>query len=103
MQSVKVVKGKEYLLVHCHFVEGSTAKGCHVVIQVINAYTSAKIETKRYNIPRKYGREDVSSCLDLEHQTAAADVNIYDWEEDGTVGSLSVPPIFEKGSGIHCM
>lgn len=103
MQSVKVVKGEEYLLVHCHFVEGSTAKGCHVVIQVINAYTSAKIETKRYNIPRKYGREDMSSCLDLEHQTAAADVNIYDWEEDGTVGSLPVPPIFEKGSGIHCM
>ena len=68
MQSVNVLKGEEYALVQCHFAEGSTLKGCHVKIQVINAYTSVGIEIERYNIPRSAHREDGSFCLDLEHQ-----------------------------------
>ena len=102
VQSVNVLKGEEYVLVQCRFAEGSMSKGCHVEMQVINAYTSARIRIERYNIPRSAHGEDGSFCLDLEHQAAVGFINVYDWEENGTIGSLPVPPTFEKESGTHC-
>ena len=102
VQSVNVLKGEEYVLVQCRFAEGSMSKGCHVEIQVINAYTSARIQIERYNIPRIAHGEDGSFCLDLEHQAAVGFINVYDWEENGTIGSLPIPPTFEKESGTHC-
>ena len=86
----------------CHFAEGSQALGCHVQLNFSNDFQT-------WNISRE--DKSLTSCVILEVNTACypSDCNlsqayIYDWEADGTVGTLSVSveTVFSEGALYVC-
>ena len=86
----------------CHFAEGSQALGCHVQINFSNDFHT-------WNISRE--DESLTTCVVLQVNTTCypSDCNlsqgyIYDWEADGTVGTLSVPveTIFSEEASKAC-
>ena len=75
--------------VTCHFAEGTQALGCHVQLNFSNDFQTCNIS-----------REDeaLTSCVVLQIDTTCyssdcslSQAYIYDWEANGTVGTLSVP------------
>ena len=83
------VQNNQTVAVTCHFAEGSQALGCHVQLNFSNDFQT-------WNISRE--DESLTSCVVLEVNTTCypsdcnlSQVYIYDWEADGTVGTLPVP------------
>lgn len=83
----------------CRFAKGSTAKGCHIEIEYENSYTSTKLHQNSLNVPMEDATLESSTCLELK---SLGRVRVYDWLEDGTVGSIAVTPIFKEGSDSVC-
>ena len=74
--------------VTCHFAEGSQALGCHVQLNFSN-------DTRSRTISREDG--SLTSCTVLEVNAGCfsaycyqSQLNVYDWEADGTVGTLPI-------------
>ena len=69
--------------VTCHFAEGSQALGCHVQL-------SFSSDSEAVNI----SREDRSLiiCQEIKtHFPSQSQLYVYDWEADGTMGTLPIP------------
>lgn len=81
---------------------GSNAKGCNVVIQYVNHYKNDDTQELSYDIPMDSSIYEGSTCIELAPSTSLRNVRIYDWEEDGSVGSVNTTPVFHKGSDTHC-
>ena len=82
-------ENNQTVVVTCHFAEGSQALGCHVQLDFSKDFQTLNIS-----------REDKSltSCVVLKVNTTCyssdcslSQAYVYDWEADGTVGTLSVP------------
>ena len=75
--------------VTCHFAEGSQALGCHVQL-------SFSSDSEAVNISRE-DRGDRSLIIRQEIKTHfpshcyQSQLYVYDWEADGTVGTLPIP------------
>ena len=85
--------------VTCHFAEGSQALGCQV-------HLSFSSDSQAVNI----SREDTSLIIHQEIKTHFpahcyhSQLYVYDWEADGTVGTLptSVKAILSAGASEAC-
>ena len=86
----------------CHFAEGSQALGCHVQLNFSNDFQT-------WNISRE--DESLTSCTVLQVNITCypSDCNlsqayVYDWEADGTVGTLPVPvaTVFSEEASKAC-
>ena len=86
----------------CRFAKGSVAKGCHIVIEYVNTYTSVKLDVNTLNVAVEDASFESSTCVELESPASLSRIRVYDWLKDGTVGSVAVIPIFKKGSDSVC-
>ena len=89
VQLAKIQFDNQTVAVTCHFAEGSQALGCHVQLNFSNDFQT-------WNISRE--DELLISCVILQVNTTCyssdcslSQAYIYDWEADGTVGTLPVP------------
>ena len=76
--SICQVEGTNNYSIKCSYVEGSDARGCVVSIMVLRNVTT----TARSN------SEGVT--VELVNVTHYNEVVVYDWESDGTFGTLAV-------------
>ena len=87
------------LAVTCHFAEGSQALGCHV--QLIFSSDSQAVNISRVNksliIRQEIKTHFPSHCYQSQ-------LYVYDWEADGTVGTLPIPVemVFSEGALEAC-
>ena len=90
------------VIVTCHFAEGSQALGCHVQLNF-----SKNFQT--WNISRE--DESLTTCTVLQMNMSCypsgyilSQAYVYDWEADGTVGTLSVPvaTVFSEEASKAC-
>ena len=83
----------------CHFAEGSQALGCHV--QLNFSSDSQAVNISRVNrsliICQKIKTHFPSHCYQSH-------VYVYDWEADGTVGTLPIPveTVLSEGDSEAC-
>ena len=72
--------------VTCHFAEGSQALGCHMQLNFSNDYQAV-------NISREGGLLTAHQFIEthLPAHCYQSQLYVYDWEADGTVGTLPVP------------
>ena len=72
--------------VTCHFAEGSQALGCHIQLSFSNDYQAV-------NISREGGLLIAHQFIEthLPAHCYQSQLYVYDWEADGTVGTLPVP------------
>ena len=88
------------LAVTCHFAEGFQALGCHVQLSFYNDYQAM-------NISREGGLL-IAHQLIKTHFPAhcyQSQLSVYDWEADGTVGTLPIPVEtigFSEGGSEAC-
>ena len=87
------VENQNTFMVRCHFMEGSDAQGCMVVIQ-----STYKNET--VNIIRKYHVDDIAEVkVNVAEPTSCYHgVYAFDIEYNGSVGTLAVPGQLVKDS-----
>ena len=69
--------------VTCHFAEGSQALGCH-------AELSFSSDSQAENISR-VNRSFIACWLIKTHFPSQSQLYVYDWEADGTIGTLPIP------------
>ena len=85
--------------VTCHFAEGSQALGCHVQLSFSNDYQAV-------NISRENGLINAHQCIEthLPSHCYRSQLYVYDWEADGTVGTLPVPveTMLSEGASAAC-
>ena len=87
------------LAVACHFAEGSQALGCHV--QLIFSSDSEAVNISRVNrsliVRQEIKTHFPSHCYQSQFY-------VYDWEADGTVGTLPIPVevVFSEGTLEAC-
>ena len=79
-------ENNQTVAVTCYFAEGSQALGCHVKLRFLNDYQALNI----YRVDRSF-----IACQEIETHFPAhcyqSQLYVYDWEADGTVGTLPVP------------
>ena len=87
------------LLVTCHFAEGSQALGCHVQLNFSNDYQAV-------NISREGGLLTAHQFIETHFPAHCyrSQLYVYDWEADGTVGTLPVPveTMLSEGASAPC-
>ena len=87
------------LLVTCHFAEGSQALGCHVQLSFSNDYQAV-------NISREGGLLTSHQFIETHFPAHCyqSQLYVYDWEADGTVGTLPVPveTMLSEGASAAC-
>ena len=85
--------------VTCHFAEGSQALGCHVQLNFSNDYQAV-------NISREGGLLTAHQFIEthLPAHCYQSQLYVYDWEDDGTVGTLPVPveTMLSEGASAPC-
>ena len=85
------------IAVTCYFAEGSQALGCHV--QLIFSSDSLALNISRVNrsliIRQEIKTRFPSHCYQSQFY-------VYDWEADGTVGTLPVETVFSEGALEAC-
>ena len=79
-----VLEGARHVMITCHFVPGSKAKGCFVQIRLVS--TSPKV----LYISRLPGSHFVTQCVHLPPNSPTKSFSIRDWKFDGSTGPLSV-------------
>lgn len=103
VQRVEVTQGEECILVNCYFAQGSSAQGCVVVMKIVNSHTSQHLHIWRYNITLDTNTQSGGIHVHLEPITTAIDIQVYDWQENGRLGSLSIPPLIKHSPDMTCM
>ena len=87
------------LLVTCHFAEGSQALGCHVQLSFSNDYQAV-------NISREGGLLTAYQFIETHFPAHCyrSQLYVYDWEADGTVGTVPVPveTMLSEGASAPC-
>ncbi len=71
--------------VQCTFVAGSEAKGCFVELKYNNTVYVV------LNMSRDSGSSSVNISGAVPMPAHCYDIVVYDWEQDGTMGNLSIP------------
>ena len=85
----------------CHFAEGSQALGCHIKLSFLN-------DSQTFNISREGKSLTLCDILPVNTTCYPSDsyqsqVYVFDWEADGTMGTLPVPVelvLSEKASDV---
>ena len=87
------------LAVTCHFAEGSQALGCHVQLNFSN--DSRALSISRVNSSLIICREIKTQFPSHYYQSQ---LYVYDWEADGTLGTLPIPveTVFSEGASEAC-
>ena len=103
VQSAEVqYDNSQTVAVTCQFAEGSQALGCHVQLNFSNDFQT-------WNISRE--KESLTTCVVLEVKITCypfdcnlSQLYIYDWEADGTVGTLPVlvETMLSEGASAPC-
>ena len=95
----RIYKGAHHILIVCHFTRGSHAKGCHVRLKILNAYTSEKVKTKTMKLKAHMERSsETRECIKLNKNLALGGVEVHDWKEDGRIGAFQVMMLQTKKS-----
>ena len=87
------------LAVTCYFAEGSQAFGCHVQL-------SFSIDSQAVNISRE--DRSLKICQEIKTHFPShcyqSQLYVYDWEADGTVGTLPIPveTVFSEEASKAC-
>lgn len=102
VQWVHVVKGSHRVLITCHFVPGTRAKGCRIAAQVMNAQMSAQVKTRHFIIRRLYGVNEASKCIKLDNRLSLGCVEVVDWKENGELGAIRVATAIEESPYTPC-
>ena len=102
VQRVEVIQGDECVLVNCYFAQGSSAQGCVVVMKIVNSHTSQHLHIWRYNITQDTNTQSGGVHVHLEPITTAIDIQVYDWQESGRPGSLSISPLIKHAPDMSC-
>ena len=87
VQDTQVKYDTQTVAVTCYFAEGSQALGCHVQLNFCN-------DRETLNISRSFGSLVAQLEINktqLPPQCYQLQLSIYDWEADGTVGTLPIP------------
>lgn len=87
------MQGERSIQLYCGFADGFTARGCHVVVHLFDAYTNSP-GARSFNIPAEVGTE----CFELHPFTTPLRVEVYDWKWDDSVGLVSISPKHATGS-----
>ena len=86
VQDAQVEYDSQNVTVTCHFAEGSQALGCHVQLHFSS-------DLQAHNISRSVGslvaQREIKT--QLPPQCYQLQLSVYDWEADGTVGTLPIP------------
>lgn len=86
VQNAQVKYDKQTVVVTCYFAEGSQALGCHVQLNFCN-------DRETLNISRSFGSLVAQLEINktqLPPQCYQLQLSVYDWEADGTVGTLPI-------------
>ena len=86
MQYAQVEYDSQTVAVICHFAEGSQALGCHVQLNFCN-------DPQVFNISREDGSLIAQQETQLPPHCYQLQLHVYDWEADGTVGTLLINPV----------
>lgn len=80
------------LSITCHFLPGSTAKGCLVVLSPEDE-SSLEYKQLSQNILRSNFSHQASGVLQLSKEICCTGytLSIYDWEEDGSYSDIVLP------------
>lgn len=88
-----IVRGPDNLMVTCHFITGSKAKGCLIKIR-------SSEEDEVLHIPRHLNSHLTSRCIKYKYYPQTVIVN--DWKIDGTTGSQSVKAFTSERQESPC-
>lgn len=94
-----LVKGPENMIVTCHFIPGSKAKGCFVQIHFGIAFLDHQ---EILHIPRFENSHLASRCLKFSPESHPQTVTVKDWKMDGKTGSLSVLTFTDERQESPC-
>jgi hypothetical protein len=76
--------------IECLFIPGTLSKGCHVRL------LGSDHSMKAHNIVRIGGLDSVRKVLPAT--VAPADILVFDWERDGSIGNIPVPVDITRAS-----
>ncbi len=82
VQSGTVTVSHQNLTVTCRFIVGSKSQGCYFQIAGQN---------DRFIVRRKEGQTTAMESFKISEHIVDMTGFVYDWEEDGTVGTLGIP------------
>ena len=84
--------------VQCHFISGSDAKGCMVVL--IGQFDNHTMKLIRRSVDTLHTKK-----LELKYRTLSCyhSVVAYDIESDGLIGTLAVPGHLETSTDKQCL
>lgn len=86
-----LIEGVDALTIQCEFVTGSNATGCMAVLTGFEAY--------RVNLTKHPNANSTNLTISLEHPGSCyTEVEAFDIEADGSVGSLAVPGQLDLGA-----
>lgn len=91
VQSATIIKGNNHVFISCQFSNGSRAKGCQALIQISNHHSSDSIETQLLSVGRTQHSARAEHCFHFAKSLVADHFEIFDWREEGDIGSIQVP------------
>lgn len=84
VQTSTALISSDSVAVECFFLTGSQSKGCHVEIYFTDNSTISR------NISRFSDYSFVGNDIRFSNNKIFEDIFVYDWEKDGSIGTLSV-------------
>ncbi len=90
MQSAYIIKGNHHIQIVCLLSTGSTARGCKINVQFKSTQTNAGVETQLFNVHRSQSMA-AQRCIRLPRTLAVNNVEVFDWMEDGDMGTVAIP------------
>ncbi len=92
VQNPTAVAGLNGVLLECNFVTGSKAQGCYVELTL----TSNTSQSEWVPVSREPGATTTQMEITTSLPAHCYSINVYDWEEDGSMGGL---PIYVSSAG----
>ena len=90
MQSAYIIKGNHHIQIVCLLSTGSTARGCKINVQFKSTQTNAGVETQLFDVHRSQSMAALR-CIRLPRTVTVSNVEVFDWMEDGDMGTVAVP------------
>lgn len=84
VQAARAIIQTDSVTIECSFLVGSQSKGCYVNLILANITTPLRIE-------RVNGSNFVQLTYTLSVEEDLDEILVYDWESDGSIGSLAIP------------
>lgn len=94
-----LVKGPENMMVTCHFIPDSKARGCLVQIKFVRSFSEHE---EILHIPRLETSHLASLCLKRSPESHPWTIEARDWKMDGRTGSLSVLTFTDENQESPC-